>query len=68
MDNGADVYRRFLNGEEKAFEEIMEAYRDGLTFFINRYVRDISAAEDIAIDVFTYILIYKNRYNFKVRR
>ena len=65
MDNGASSYRRFLAGDESAFEEILETYREGLTFFINRYVCDEAAAEDIAIDVFTYILLHKHRYNFK---
>ncbi len=52
-------------GEESAFEEIIEAYREGLTLFINRYVCNEAEAEDIAIDVFTYILVHKHRYNFK---
>ena len=66
MDNGASSYRRFLNGDESAFDEIMERYFDSLIFFINRYVRDLHAAEDIAIDVFSDILVHPHRYNFKV--
>ncbi|MBR2461249.1 MAG: sigma-70 family RNA polymerase sigma factor [Clostridia bacterium] len=66
MDNGASSYRRFLNGEEGAFEEIMLKYRDGLTFFIGGFVRDIMTAEDIAIDVFTYLLLNPKKYDFSV--
>jgi RNA polymerase sigma-70 factor (ECF subfamily) len=66
MDNGAGSYRRFLDGEEKAFDEIMRELFDGLIFFINRYVHDIYAAEDIAIDVFSDLIVNKHRYNFKV--
>ena len=66
MDNGASSYRRFLNGDDSAFDEITEQYFDCLIFFINRYVRDIHAAEDIAIDVFSDILVHPHRYNFKV--
>ena len=66
MDNGASSYRRFLNGDESAFDEIMERYFDSLIFFINRYVCDLHAAEDIAIDVFSDILVHPHRYNFKV--
>ena len=65
MDNGASSYRRFLNGDKKAFDEIVTAYRDSLTFFIHRYVRDLAAAEDIAIDVFTELIVYPKRYNFR---
>lgn len=66
MINGESSYRRFLNGEESAFDEIMRQYRDSLTFFINRFVNDYDAAEDIAIDVFMYITIHPHRYSFKV--
>ena len=65
MENGSSSYTRFLCGNESAFEEIMEEYKDGLAAFINRYVRDAEAAEDIAIDVFTYVLINPGKYNFK---
>ena len=66
MDNGASSYRRFLDGDESAFDEIMKALFQNLVFFINRYVHDIHAAEDIAIDVFSDLVVNKNRYNFKV--
>ena len=66
MDNGASSYRRFLNGEKEAFNEIITEYRDGLTFFIDRYVQDVFTAEDIVIDVFTDLIVHKYRYNFKV--
>jgi len=65
MDNGASSYRRFLDGDESAFDEIMIGYRDNLTFFINRYVHDPDVAEDIAIDVFVQLLVHRHRYNFK---
>ena len=65
MDNGASSYRRFLDGEENAFDDILIEYRDSLTFFINRYVRDISVAEDIAIDCFMELIVHRHRYNFK---
>lgn len=66
MVNGETEYRRFLSGDETAFENIMREYRDSLTFFINRYVNDYNAAEDIAIDVFMYITLHPRRYNFTV--
>ncbi len=65
MDNGASSYRRFLSGDEGAFEEIVKDYRDSLTFFINSIVHDAAAAEDIAIDVFTYLVVHPERYNQK---
>lgn len=34
MDNGASSYRRFLDGDESAFNEIMESLFRSLAFFI----------------------------------
>ena len=66
MDNGASSYRRFLDGDEDSFDEIMKELFDNLVFFIDRYVQDIHAAEDIAIDVFSDLVVHRHRYNFKV--
>ena len=65
MNNGESSYRRVLDGDESAFDDIMELYREPLTRFIDDYVKDFAVAEDIAIDGFTYILVHKHRYNFK---
>lgn len=66
MDHGESSYRRFLEGDRAAFDSIVNTYRMGLIFFINRFVRNIDTAEDIAIDVFVDILVHPKRYNFKV--
>ena len=66
MDNGASSYRRFLNGEQSAFDEIMQELFHSLVFFINRYVQDIHTAEDLAIDTFSDLIVHRHRYNFKV--
>ncbi len=66
MDNGASSYRRYLNGDESAFHEIVKEYFDNLVFFIDRYVSDYAAAEDIALDAFTQLVVHKHRYNFSV--
>ncbi|MBQ3498693.1 MAG: RNA polymerase sigma factor [Clostridia bacterium] len=66
MDNGASSYRRFLDGDESAFDEIMNELFRSLVFFIDRYVHDIQTAEDIAIDAFSDLIVHKHRYNFKV--
>ena len=66
MDNGASSYRRFLDGDESAFECIMKELFRGLVFFIDGFVHDTHAAEDIAIDVFSDLIVHRHRYNFKV--
>lgn len=66
MDNGASSYRRFLDGDEGAFDEIMDALFYSLVFFVERYVHDFHAAEDIAMDAFSDLIVHRHRYNFKV--
>lgn len=66
MDNCAQNYIRFKQGVEGAFDDIMNELFHSLVFFINRYVRDVHTAEDIAIDTFSDLVVHKNRYNFKV--
>lgn len=65
MDNGASSYRRYLDGDQTAFDDIIKALFDPLVFFIERYVGDFHSAEDIAMDVFAYLIAYPKKYNFK---
>ena len=66
MDNGASSYRRYLDGDEEAFESVVREYFDNLVWFLESYVHDLSAAEDIAIDAFTDLIVHRHRYNFRV--
>ena len=66
MESGESSYRRFLDGDESAFDDIVKQLFHSLVFFINGYVHDVYAAEDIAIDVFSELIVHKHRYNFKV--
>ena len=66
MDNGESSYRRFLSGDESAFDEILQQYRLCLIFFIHRIVHDPDIAEDIAIDVFVDLLAHPKRYDFRI--
>ena len=52
---GEELYRRFLAGDEKAFEELIGLYRESLTLYINDFVKDMYEAEDLMIDVFAHL-------------
>ncbi len=52
MDNGASSYRRFLNGDNDAFVQLVREFSDGLTLFINTIINDMHIAEEAADDVF----------------
>ena len=66
MDNDADSYRRFLDGDEAAFDEIMASLFRRLVFFIEGYVHDVHTAEDLAMDAFSDLIVHRHRYNFSV--
>ena len=65
MDRGACSYRRYLEGDESAFEEIVKEFREPLTKFICGIIGDYQESEDIAIDAFAY-LASKRNYDFSV--
>ena len=62
MDNGASSYRRFLAGDDGGLADIIKAYRDGLIFYLNGFVNDLHAAEDLAEDVFVKLAVKKPRF------
>lgn len=59
-----ELYENYLEGNEYAFNEIVFRYQNPLIYFISRYTRDIEIAEDISQDVFVYLLLNKQQYNF----
>lgn len=65
MDNGASSYRRFLNGDENGFVEIVEQYGANLLFFINGFVKNTAVAEDLMEEAFCDLIFHKNRYKGK---
>ncbi len=65
MDHGEGSYRRFLDGEKEAFDPIMEQNFYPLVFFIQRYVRDLDTAEDLAMDVFADLIVHPHRFDFR---
>ena len=67
MGPGEDSYRRYLDGDETAFDGVIAAYYDSLTFFLCRYVKDRSTAEDLTMDTLLELLIHPKRYHFKTK-
>lgn len=65
MEVDAKLYKEFLMGNKKAFDELMDKHRNNLICFIRGYVKSIDIAEDLAQDVFVYVLINKKEYDFK---
>lgn len=65
MEEDKRLYNEIILGNNDAFEQIMNKYRENLIYFIQRIVKSFDVAEDIAQDVFVYVLINKKEYDFK---
>lgn len=65
MDEDDRDYKLFLEGNLLGFEELVIRYKDHLIYFIQRYVKDIYTAEDLAQDTFVDVYLHKERYRLK---
>ena len=57
-----EAYAAFCAGDQSAFDQIMEEFRQGLIFFLRGYVHSYDTAEDLAEDTFVELLIHKGRF------
>lgn len=63
--NDEILYKQFLDGKQEAFDLIMDKYMEKLIYFINIFVQDIDSAKDISQDVFLYLLINREKFDYK---
>lgn len=59
------LYKEFLQGNKECFEKIVLRHKNSMIYFIQRYVKNVDIAEDLAQDVFVYILTNKKNYKFE---
>jgi len=62
---GEELYRRFLDGDSRAFEELVALYEDDLSRFIYGHVRDFHETEHLTIDTFTQLAMNKKAFEGK---
>lgn len=65
MDTDQKLYKEFLIGNMESFDKLVDKYRNMVIAFINTYVKKYDVAEDLAQDVFVYVLMNKKEYDFK---
>lgn len=65
MDNGACSYRRFLDGDDMAFVEIIKTYKDGLTLYLYGFVGSLPLAENLMSETFFKLLVKKPHFSQK---
>ena len=58
-----ELIKRFQNGDENAYIELVNRYRDKILNFIFNYVRDFEISEDITQD--TMIKLYQKKHYYK---
>ncbi len=61
-DRGGELLRRYRKGDSDALRELIELYGASLTLFINRYVNNISIAEELTADTFCEIVLNSGRF------
>ena len=57
-----ELISRFQNGEEQAYIELVNRYRDRLMSFVYRFVNDQVVAEDIVQDTLVKLYTHKDYY------
>ena len=55
MNIDEELYRQYLCGDEAGLEALMKKYGDPLILYINGYLHDVHEAEDLMIEVFSYL-------------
>lgn len=63
MDSGEKNYRLFLEGDETGLVQIIQDYKDGLILYLNGFVSDLAAAEDLTEDTFLKLVLKKPRFS-----
>lgn len=61
MNIDEELYRQYLCGDEAGLEALMKKYGDPLILYINGYLHDVHEAEDLMIEVFSYLFTKKPR-------
>lgn len=59
------LYKKFVDGDNQAFEKLVLTHKDNLIYFLSRYVQDVHSCEDIAQDAFAAVFVYKDRFDMK---
>ena len=62
MDNGAEYYRCFLNGDKEALNKLIHEYWDGLVLYLNSFFDSFTDAEEMAEE--TFLKLYTDKPTF----
>lgn len=57
-----NAYARYLDGDDSALMDIIKAYKDGLTMYLNSFVHDLNIADDLCCETFARLAEKKPRF------
>lgn len=60
MENSA--YKRYLGGDSTALMELIREYKNGLTMYLNSYVRDPNLADELCCETFARLADKKPKF------
>ena len=55
-------YCAFLGGDNTGFERLVIRYKDGLIYYLNQIIKNITVAEDLAQDAFVEVYVHNERF------
>ena len=61
LDDEKD-YSAFLSGDNTGFENLVIRYKDGLIYYLNKIIKNLTIAEDLAQDAFVEVYVHKERF------
>lgn len=62
MSDDEKDYSVFLAGDNTGFERLVIRYKDGLIYYLNKIIKNITIAEDLAQDAFVEVYVHKERF------
>ena len=62
---GESSYRRFLQGDRQALEEMVRTYSDALVRFAYSYVKSSNVAEDVAEECFAVLFMRRKHFAYE---
>ena len=65
-NNDAELLKRYAAGDEDAFREIVERYKNGLYMFLRRFLNQHDLIEDVFQE--TFLQLYTSRASFDTSR
>ena len=65
MDQGAQAYARYCDGDDGGLAELIREYKDGLTLFLCSVTGDMSSAEELTEETFFRLAVKKPKFKGK---